>query len=276
MQSISVLGRDIHFREVGTGRPMILFHGFGGSHLDWDLISTDLAKNYRIVIPTLSTHYLDLKDKLSFEQQVELLGGFLRQIFEKEGCAIVLGGASFGAALAWGLAIQYPEYIDKLVLVSPMPPSPGDRLKDFKVRSVLKIAKYPAAVAAFLMSPLGRMVVPYLENVFQLPWAKSKKRRGYAFLTDRKVKVISHSIARFHWIVHNSNWMYWETRLTNVTHPTLVLWGDHDTLFGESEISKFANMIPNSEFRTVIGGGHAMTRESPGAIVREINHFLKS
>jgi pimeloyl-ACP methyl ester carboxylesterase len=112
-------------------------------------------------------------------------------------------------------------------------------------------------------------MVPYLENIFQLPWAKSKKRRNFAFLTDRKVKVISHSISRFYWIMSNTDWIYWESRLGSIQQTVLVLWGDHDTLFGEKEIQRFSKIMPNAELRTIVGGGHAMTREAPGAIVRE-------
>lgn len=267
---IQVQNREVHYRCVGSGPTMILLHGFGGSHLDWDLVAKDLSKNFRIVLPTLSNHLLDLQLKMNFDQLVDFFGDFVGQLSQSEQRPIILGGASFGAALSWGIAIRFPHLIESLILVSPMPPNPGERMKDFKIRQLLKLAKFPKGIAAFLMSPMGRFAVPYLENIFQLPWAKAKKRRKFAFLTDRKVKVISHSIARFNWIITHTDWFFWESRLQNITQPTLVLWGDHDSLFGEKELLRFSQMIPNSELRTVIGGGHAMTRESPGAIVREM------
>lgn len=265
---------EIHYRVEGQGPTLVLLHGFGGSHLDWELVAKDLCHQHRIVIPTLTNLYLDLNRRRNFDELVGILRRFVESQRAEGEESVRCAGASFGAALAWGLAVQEPSLIKTLFLVSPMPPDPGARLKDFRIRHLLKLAKYPTGVGLFLVSPMGRLFVPYLEAVFQVPWAKVKRRRKLAFLTDRKVKVISHSISRFRWIMANTDWAAWESRLGSVSCPTLVLWGDHDTLFSEREMVRFSQLIPNSELRTVIGGGHAMTREAPGSVYREIKKFL--
>ena len=200
MHKISVSGRDISFRELGSGAPMVLLHGYGGSHLDWDVIAVDLAKDFRVYLPNFSTHYLDLKNRLSFMDLVELVGAFVREISAQRGTKVIVAGASFGGALAWALTIRFPDLVEKLVLVSPMPPNPAPRIRDPRMKFLLKLATIPKGVAIFLATPAGHLLLPYLERIFQLPWARHQKNKRWALLTHRKLRIVSHSVERFAWI----------------------------------------------------------------------------
>lgn len=276
MTKLSINSRDVNYREHGVGSPIVFLHGYGGSHLDWDLVANEFAKDHHVFLPNFSSHYLDLKNKLNFHNLVDLVSGFLLEVQKRTGQKVILAGSSFGAALAWAVAIRQPEALAQLVLVSPMPPNPSIRLRDPKLKFLLRLANVPTGVALFLATPIGRLLVPYLERIFQLPWAKGKKRQRFAFLTHRKVRIISHSVERFAWIIKNEDWLFWESRLHLIEHPTLILCGDHDTLFRSDEPERFVRCFKNAHLSPIIGGGHAMTREAPNSILREMRRFLES
>ncbi|RYZ83575.1 MAG: alpha/beta hydrolase [Proteobacteria bacterium] len=62
--------------------------------------------------------------------------------------------------------------------------------------------------------------------------------------------------------------------VSKITHPVLVLHGEHDKLLSVDESRKMAGLIKNAEFRILEGQGHCMNVEAPEKFVKIVQDFL--
>jgi pimeloyl-ACP methyl ester carboxylesterase len=118
MTSEGIAPPTLSFRESGTGPDLLLLHGLGGDRLVWDPLLPDLAKDFRVWAPDLRGHGetpLPAESTLSFEELERDLLDFLGH----HGLtAVHLVGFSAGAFLALRFALDHPERVRTLTLVS--------------------------------------------------------------------------------------------------------------------------------------------------------------
>ncbi len=113
----------VHYVDYGgAGRSIVMLHGLGGSHLNWDRIGGHLARDHRAFALDLRGFGLTPLEghTASMEDQVELVATFIRE--EAGGTAIVFGN-SMGGTIAMLLAAEHPDLVESLVLFGPgLPP----------------------------------------------------------------------------------------------------------------------------------------------------------
>jgi pimeloyl-ACP methyl ester carboxylesterase len=120
------LGGAVHVVDFGgnpDGPVLVLVHGLGGSHLNWDLLAPRLTGSARVVA-------LDLPGfgrsepagrTASVPANVAVLARFLEQ---EVGEPAVLVGNSMGGMISILLAGERPELVGGLVLLDPAVPGP--------------------------------------------------------------------------------------------------------------------------------------------------------
>ncbi len=64
-------------------------------------------------------------------------------------------------------------------------------------------------------------------------------------------------------------------KITGITAPTLLIWGECDQLVPIAAAQKFLADIPNARLRTFEGLGHIPHEESPRATAACADEFLK-
>ncbi|HKJ44071.1 MAG TPA: alpha/beta hydrolase [Sunxiuqinia sp.] len=110
--------KNVHYLELGTGKPLILIHG-GGSHAsEWINIMKPLAKHFHLYIVDRPGH--GLTDPFNYqgvdirEHVVSFIGSFMDAVgLEK---AIFMGN-SMGGYFSLCFSLQCPERVDKLILI---------------------------------------------------------------------------------------------------------------------------------------------------------------
>ena len=73
----------IAYEVKGNGPLLILLHGFGGNHNDWDESAEQLQKNYRVLVPRLVHVFFPKKGKHSFSAQVDIIAAFIAEVRER-------------------------------------------------------------------------------------------------------------------------------------------------------------------------------------------------
>jgi pimeloyl-ACP methyl ester carboxylesterase len=121
------LGGPVHYLDYGgapDGPTVVLVHGLGGSHLNWDLFAPLLTPHAARVLA------LDLPGfgrsepgarRATVQANVAVLDRFLREV---AGTPVVLVGNSMGGMISVLTTAAAPHLVSALVLVDPAVPGP--------------------------------------------------------------------------------------------------------------------------------------------------------
>jgi pimeloyl-ACP methyl ester carboxylesterase len=108
-----------HYRETGTGQPVILLHGFSRSIADWSGLGDSLARDHRVIVLDerghgQSTHFTDPAryGRGMADDVIRLMDHLHLQRAH-------LVGHSMGAAVAANAAVRHPDRVASVVLLAP-------------------------------------------------------------------------------------------------------------------------------------------------------------
>lgn len=113
----SINGLRMYYEIHGRGKPLILLHGGAGGAEMFSGALPSLSKNRRVVAPELQAHAhtADIDRPLRYELLADDVAALSEHL--KLGRADVLG-YSLGGGVALRMALQHPESVRKLVVVS--------------------------------------------------------------------------------------------------------------------------------------------------------------
>lgn len=153
MPFIKLPTSKIYYEERGTGSPLLLLHGLGGSSKDWEFNAEYLENNHRLLM-------LDIpgfgKSHIQNDYSITHLALSISQALNALSIdKINIVGFSFGGAIALELATQQKKYnitVDKLILFSSQP--------SYKLSGFKQVAEYYFRVC--LVKTVG---LPALSNI---------------------------------------------------------------------------------------------------------------
>jgi pimeloyl-ACP methyl ester carboxylesterase len=260
----------IAFREYGQGPVVICLHGYAGGPRHWDEIVPHLSQKFRVIVPNLS-HLSLAKEKISFSAQLEILASFIKIHFPQT--PVRLLGISFGAALAWGLAIRSPSLVDQVVVINPLPPFPVHSMASMSLRAFLTFELSARTVFWFFRTPLGEAFLRKTARVFRNMDSPSSDDR-LTHLQDRKLLFASHLFHRFCWLVQSEEWAAWERKLEFWTHDCLLIYDSQDPIFSEDTYLQFADLISCDSILRTEGRGHISVLNADAEISTAVQRFF--
>lgn len=107
----------INFEVSGQGVPLVLIHGVGANLGSWDAVAAELGDDFKVIRPDLRGHGKSLPIEGSYS-----IGKFAADIIAMMDAAGVerahLVGFSLGGMIAQKLATDYPDRLDRIVILS--------------------------------------------------------------------------------------------------------------------------------------------------------------
>lgn len=243
-REVEVRGSRIVYWEKGQGRPLVLMHGFSGSAtFEWGRVIDDLAKRYRVIAPQCIGFAPSDAPDIAYTTRalVTYLGEFFRALDLKD---IVLLGESFGGWLVGSYAVQAPN------LILP-----------------------PIARLVIVGGPIGRFKTPKPDTSGFVHKAVAEEVE--ALLRDDPTP--NHDAIRQK-IVEQSGLRTGElsfAALTEMTTPTLLLWGDRDALIPLEIGQAAAVALPHSRLVIFQDIGHIPSVECPAEFVQAVTAFCE-
>ncbi len=157
-----VNGIELGYQEIGEGKPLILLHGGFGSVEMFGPNLELLAAGRRVIGVDLQSHGRSpAADRpMRFETMADDIAALIRSL-GLERSAIM--GFSLGGAVALRTAIQHPEVVDRLVLVSTVFKRPGW----YPEMTAGMDAMGPEAAGALMQSPMYQayqQIAPRVED----------------------------------------------------------------------------------------------------------------
>ena len=273
LKTASLHGRDVSYAEAGTGPVVLLIHGMAGNCENWRAVIEPLARHHTIIAPDLPGHGGSAPGSGDYS-----LGAFaagLRDLLLTLGHdRATLVGHSLGGGIAMQFSYQFPEYTERLVLVS----SGG---LGAEVSPVLRAAALPGAdlfiaATARAASGVGATVGRGLEAVGLRPNPDiAEVARGYASLADRDrraafLATLRSVISRRGQSVAAADRLYLAAGI-----PVLIIWGARDPIIPVGHGKNAHDVITGSRLEVFDGVGHLPQLEAPARFVAVLERFLE-
>jgi len=248
--TVEVNGFPCRVWTKGSGPRVGFLAGLGGLPR-WLPFLDVLAKTRTVIVPSLpgypggSTGHSVLDTHLDWVLAV-------RQLLDKAGLAgCDLIGASVGGAFAAEIAAIFPGHVKKLALLAPF------GLFDEKEPATDPWAQRRDAVAGLMCADAEKwsaMVSPP-EGANSVEWPIEMVRA-------------SEAAARAFWPLGATKL---EKRLGLISAPTLLLWGEKDSVIPRSYAQKFAAGINGgTRIETVLDAGHLAYLDRPEAVASAV------
>lgn len=250
-------GVELHYGSQGreSGDPIILLHGYPDSWFSYSRVLPLFNSDYRIYVPD-QRGFGDSERPASGYEMPDLANdmlAFMDAIGIKQAAVV---GHSMGSFVAQHVASTAPERVTRLVLVGSGPSLHNDVVKELhKEVSDLRDPIPATFVREFQESTVFKPVpVEYMDRVVK----ESLKL---------PVRVWQALINGF--LVENAN-----AELGKITAPTLVIWGEKDSIFSRSEQNSLLSALSNAVFKVYLETGHDPHWERPGQFVKDLEEFM--
>lgn len=106
---------QLHYQRLGHGRPLILIHGLFGSADNWGAIAKYFAQYYQVISVDLRNH--GRSPHHASQNYVDMTADLIELCDSLNLDKIDLLGHSLGGKVAMQFALQFPNRIDKLIVV---------------------------------------------------------------------------------------------------------------------------------------------------------------
>ena len=282
---IEVNDINIHYEIHGKGEPLLLVQGLGYSSWMWFKQIPDLSREYKVII--FDNRGVGDSDKPDIEYTIEMMADDAAWLLRALGIksAHVLG-VSMGGFIAQEMAINYPDMVKSLALVST----------SFSGRDVMRggSSSLFSAFAGFwgfipaMPDFSGKGNTP-IANSFGLTQEK-KIRYGLSLAfspeyfnshideIDRIVEWrLAHPQPLYAWKRQLMAGMKFDAsdRASQIMAPTLVVTGSEDRVVPSENSKRLAEKIPNSRFVEIQGTGHLAFIEQAEEFNKMVLGFLK-
>lgn len=255
---VNVDGSRIHYQEFGdrTNPTLLLIHGYTASLFVWHKVAPMLANAgfHVVALDLIGFGYSD-KPK-SFDYSIPSQARVVSRFMNTLGIGrATLVGSSFGGAVAMTLALDYPEFVEKLVLIDAV--INDDVLK----RPILRLASVPG---------LGEIVTPFVVDskiMLRRRMRGTLAKANHDLITDDRISNVLRPLAAadgHHSVLATSrawdaNRLEKDAQLIN--QQTLIIWGEEDTVIDIRNGDKLHDAILHSRFVVLKNCGHVPAEE---------------
>lgn len=111
---------SMYYESHGSGSPLLFIHGLGSSTRDWERQADVFAESHRVITVDLRGH--GQSDKPGGPYTIELFSSDVVDLIEHlDLVPTSIVGISLGGMVAFQLAADRPDLIDRLVIVNALP-----------------------------------------------------------------------------------------------------------------------------------------------------------
>ena len=272
VQTALVNDHKMAYLDAGEGKPIILIHGFGGSMWHWEYQYLPFARTHRVLIPDLIGSGLSDKPDVAYgpELMLQTFIAFMDRLNIKQATLI---GNSMGAGIAMAMALDHPDRVDRLVLISGFPADVEANVALPQFQQFLR-HRPPLWLASIGNQLAGKKsTARFLKDIVYQPELISPAVIERSFHNRQRKGLLP---PLYSLLEHIDSWdTRYSQRLANISHPVLLLWGDHDPVFPLAVGKQMQTMLPTAEWHIISEAGHLPQWEQPHTVNPIIRSFLE-
>jgi len=254
----------VQFSDQGSGRPVLLLHGFPSTHLLWKRVSPVLAAaGFRAIAPDLvgygaseAAENVPIDAINQARWQLELLDAL------HFGAETVVVAHDIGTAVAQLMVARAPARIKRLILID------GVYADRWAMEAVESIREWDPSRASALSKVLARRARSWTKSPavaellgemlasFDGEHGGRRLIRAAKSLDPQQTAAILDQLRRQH-------------------PPSLVLWGADDAFLPVDEVARPLADLLGAELK-VLPGGHFLPIEAPDLVAEEVQRFART
>ncbi len=269
---ITVDGIRVHYQVFGDAAkpPIVLIHGYTASLYVWNKVAPLLGEaGFRVIaIDLVGFGYTSKPRWFSYtiDAQARMISRFMNRL--GIGRAVIVG-SSYGGAVALTLALDYAASVEKLVLLDAVC---NDELLRHPILRLVSIPGVGEAVTPFLVDSRA-MLRQRMRNTLS--------RSNYHMINEDRIANVLRPLmaadAHHSLLATSRNWR--AKRLEMDAHlidqPTLIIWGEDDTMVGIHNGYKLHDAILNSRFVILRDCGHVPAEEKSEIVSELVTEFCR-
>jgi pimeloyl-ACP methyl ester carboxylesterase len=270
---IEVDGLPICYLTAGTGPPLVLLHGAGDNALDWKWVLPALARTHRVYAPDLPGSPDSARPAADYSPA--FFERFVANLLDALGIeGAVVAGNSLGGLVALRLALSEPARVKALVLVD----SAGLGRAVNPAFTSVNVPGLGEAAMPLWRTPIG---------AHQRAWGRTALLFAYSpgsvpreWLAEQRRLALSPGYLEAHLTALRAQVGFrgqrevLVDRLSLLKMPTLVVWGERDRVFPESQAREAAARLQEGSLVLIPDCGHMPHVECPDHFMVALDEFL--
>jgi pimeloyl-ACP methyl ester carboxylesterase len=270
LHQVEIDGRPVNYVDIGSGprEPVVFVHGLGGQWQNWLENIPHAAQERRVIALDLPGFGLSPMPRDTIT--IPGYGRTVNALCEQLGLGVVeLVGNSMGGYIAAEVAIQFPPRVDRLILVS----AAGISSADLAHRPSLTLGRIATAVTAW-SAPHDRQLA-----------SRPKARHLALALVARYPSRLKADLAYEGFFKGTGKPGFedalracldydFRDRLPEIRQPTLIVWGEQDSIIPVKDAHEFERLISDSRKVVMAETGHISMAERPVAFNELMMDFL--
>src|ERR1700730_6235479 len=238
---------NLHYIEAGAGPLIVLLHGFPEFWYGWRLqIAPLAAAGFRVVAPDLRGYTLSSKPDGVAPYSAASLADDVRGLIQERGAeSALVAGHDWGGSVAWTLAMNHPEVVDRLAILNAAHP-----------RKLAEGLRHPSQLRKswyfffFALPGLPEDVVHSRDWHFFRHFLEDANPPYTPDEIERYVEAWSQpgaAAGMIHYYRASVRQSQKEAaaKLRPISAPTLVIWGERDSYLGSELAEPHRDDVPN-------------------------------
>jgi pimeloyl-ACP methyl ester carboxylesterase len=267
---------QLFYRVEGAGKPLVILHGLYGSSDNWLTIAKKLSNEFQVYLVDQRNHgHSPNADEHSYDAMKNDLADFFN-LHEIEK-AIVMGH-SMGGKTAMCFAADYPERVEKLIVVDIAPKDYfllNDESQYYLHNNILRamleldLSKIESRkhVEDFLLERIdSKQIVSFLLKNLH------RNKENSLFEWRLNVPVLYDNLDE---IIRGVNAHWFDDRLPIYNYPVLFIKGANSNYITPEDFSTIRHIYPDAQIVEIPNAGHWLHAEQPQLFMDAIWKFLK-
>lgn len=256
-----------YWQAGNSGSTVILLHGGGGYIELWKHNIFELAKHHRVY--AFDMVGAGRSDKPNADYTFDFMAQFTRafiQVLDISKASLI--GTSAGGGVALTLALNFPEFVDRLILVS----SAG---LGKEINFLLRITTLPGLGKLFSSPSKTGVAMLCKQAVYDSTLITDEiVEELYQMMTLPNAAEATLNVGRSNFNIWGQFYHSIIERLQTITAPTLIIWGRQDPMVPVSHAENAVTIIPNARLEIFEECGHWSPIEHPQKFNQLVLEFL--